>query len=36
MDKWIKGRMEAYDSKVKAWDLVNETISGGGNDGQGN
>ena len=35
MDKWIKGMMEACDGKVKAWDLVNEAISGGGNDGQG-
>ena len=36
MDKWIKGMMEACEGKVKAWDLVNEAISGGGNDGQGN
>ena len=36
MDKWIKGMMEACDGKVKAWDLVNEAISGGGNDGKGN
>lgn len=36
MDKWIKGMMNACDGKVKAWDLVNEAISGGGNDGQGN
>ena len=36
MDKWIKGMMQACDGKVKAWDLVNEAISGGGNDGQGN
>ena len=36
MDLWIKGMMEACDGKVKAWDLVNEAISGGGNDGQGN
>ena len=36
MDKWIKGMIEAFDGKVKAWDLVNEAISGGGNDGQGN
>ena len=36
MDKWIKGMMEACDGKVKAWDLVNEAISGGGNDGSGN
>ena len=36
MDKWIKGMMEACGGKVKAWDLVNEAISGGGNDGEGN
>ncbi len=36
MDKWIKGMMAACDGKVKAWDLVNEAISGGGNDGSGN
>ena len=36
MDKWIKGMMEACNGKVKAWDLVNEAISGGGNDGEGN
>ena len=36
MDQWIKGMMEACDGKVKGWDLVNEAISGGGDDGQGN
>ena len=36
MDKWMKGMMETCDGKVKAWDLVNEAISGGGNDGSGN
>ena len=36
MDKWIKGMMEACDGKVKAFDLVNEAISGGGIDGEGN
>ena len=36
MDKWIKGMMNACGGKVKAFDLVNEAISGGGNDGQGN
>lgn len=36
MDKWIKGMMEACNGKVKAWDLVNEAISGDGNDGSGN
>ena len=35
MDKWIKGMMTACAGKVKAWDLVNEAISGGGNDGSG-
>ena len=35
MDKWIKGMMEACGGKVKAWDLVNEAISGGGDDGWG-
>ena len=36
MDKWIKGMMKACNGKVKGWDLVNEAISGDGNDGQGN
>ena len=36
MDKWIKGMMNACQNKVKGWDLVNEAISGGGNDGSGN
>ena len=36
MDLWIKGMMEACGGKVKAFDLVNEAISGGGNDGEGN
>ena len=36
MDLWIKGMMEACNGKVKAWDLVNEAISGDGNDGEGN
>lgn len=36
MDQWIKGVMEACDGKVKAWDLVNEAIGGGGDDGEGN
>ena len=35
MDKWIKGMMSACFGKVKGWDLVNEAISGGGNDGDG-
>lgn len=36
MEKWIKGIMNACDGKVKAWDVVNEAISGGGDDGNGN
>ena len=36
MEKWIKGMMNACQGKVKAWDLVNEALSGGGNDGSGN
>jgi GH35 family endo-1,4-beta-xylanase len=36
MDQWISGMMEACDGKVKGWDLVNEAISGGGDDGEGN
>ena len=36
MGRWIKGMMEACDGKVKAWDVVNEAISGGGDDGEGN
>ncbi len=36
MDKWIKGMMEACGGKVKAWDLVNEALSGGGNDVEDN
>ena len=36
MEKWIKGMMQACGGKVKAWDVVNEAISGGGNDGEGN
>ena len=36
MDKWIKGMMNACNGKVQAWDLVNEAISGGGDDGNGN
>ena len=36
MGRWIQGMMEACDGKVKAWDVVNEAISGGGDDGEGN
>lgn len=35
MDKWISGMMQACNGKVKAWDVVNEAISGGDNDGDG-
>lgn len=30
MNKWISGMMQATKGKVKAWDLINEAISGGG------
>lgn len=29
MERWIKGMMEACDGYVKAWDVVNEAVSGG-------
>ena len=35
MDKWIAGMMAACDGNVKAWDVVNEAISGGNADGEG-
>ena len=35
MDRWISGMMEACDGKVKAWDVVNEAISGADTDGDG-
>lgn len=31
MNKWVAGMMQATEGKVKAWDLINEAISGGGN-----
>lgn len=31
MNKWISGMMQATKGKVKAWDLINEAISGAGN-----
>ena len=31
MNKWISDMMQATGGKVKAWDLINEAISGGGN-----
>ena len=35
MGKWISGMMKACDGKVKAWDVVNEAISGGNADAEG-
>ena len=35
MDRWISGMMEACDGNVKAWDVVNEAISGGNPDSEG-
>lgn len=35
MNTWIAGMMKATGGYVTAWDVVNEAISGGGNDGQG-
>jgi GH35 family endo-1,4-beta-xylanase len=35
MGRWISGMMEACDGKVKAWDVVNEAISGGNPDAEG-
>lgn len=35
MDRWIGGMMQACEGKVKAWDVVNEAISGGNADGEG-
>lgn len=31
MNKWITGMMDATEGRVKAWDLINEAVSGGGN-----
>lgn len=36
MDRWIKGMMEACGGYVTEWDVVNEAIAGGGDDGSGN
>lgn len=36
MDRWISGMMAACGGNVKGWDVVNEAISGGGDDGEGN
>ena len=35
LQKWIYGMMEATEGKVKAWDVVNEAISGEDKDGDG-
>ena len=35
MDRWIGGMMQATEGKVKAWDVVNEAISGGNADEEG-
>lgn len=35
MQKWIYGMMEATEGKVKAWEVVNEAISGEDKDGDG-
>ena len=35
MDKWISGMMEACEGNVKAWDVINEAISGGNQDSEG-
>lgn len=35
MQKWIYGMMEATEGKVKAWDVVNEALSGKDYDGDG-
>ena len=35
MNNWVEGMMEATGGYVTAWDVVNEAISGGGDDGEG-
>lgn len=35
LQKWIYGMMEATEGKVKAWDVVNEALSGADKDGDG-
>lgn len=35
MNNWIEGMMKACDGYVTTWDVVNEAISGGGDDGEG-
>ena len=36
LERWIQGLMEPCGGYVTAWDVVNEPVSGGGNDGNGN
>lgn len=35
LERWIKGMLESCDGYVKAWDVVNEPISGKDSDGNG-
>ncbi|MBE6341334.1 MAG: endo-1,4-beta-xylanase [Bacteroidales bacterium] len=35
LDRWIGGMMKACKGKVKAWDVVNEAVSGADKDGDG-
>ncbi len=35
MNQWVEGMMKATDGYVKAWDVVNEPISGGNADAEG-
>ncbi|WP_303208854.1 endo-1,4-beta-xylanase [Bacteroides oleiciplenus] len=35
MNNWVEGMMKATTGYVTAWDVVNEAISGGGDDGEG-
>ncbi len=35
LQRWINGMMEACAGRVKSWDVVNEALSGGGDNGYG-
>lgn len=35
MNRWVEGMMKATAGYVTAWDVVNEAIAGGGDDGEG-
>ena len=35
LNRWVKGMMEATEGKVKAWDVLNEVLSGADKDGDG-